>query len=108
MPRAVDEPLQGRILQELLDSARTTSQLVKFAQADIERVRRELISLHHMGVIERIGIKNGAPPSKISIYARDYVWAITDHGMSHGSSVYGCLACHLRERALLLAGGLLP
>lgn len=107
-PRRVNEPLQGSILQELLDSACTTSDLAAATRQNLAEVRRELISLHHLGVILPVGIREDTSGPGARLYYRDYLWAISDHGMSHHTSVAGCIFCKLRERILLRAGGYEP
>lgn len=104
-PRRADEALQGKILQGLLERSQTTLQLVETVQRDIQPVRRELIRLHHLGVIEPLGIRGDTTEPGAKLYYRDLLWGITDHGMSHHTSVSGCMACYLRERRLLAAGG---
>lgn len=105
-PRRVNESLQGQILQELLESSKSTSELAFAAREDLASVRREVISLHHIGAIEPVGIRMDSGICGAKLYYRDYLWSITDHGMSHSMSTPGCTACYLRERTIILAGGL--
>lgn len=107
-PRRVDEALQGCILQELLNRLQTVSELAHHTRKSVFDVRIEVIALHHLGVIEPRGLRTDTIRLGKSLYDRDYLWGITEHGMSHHSSQPGCLACRLREKVLLLAGGYAP
>lgn len=75
---------------------------------DVLAVRAELIALHHLGIVEPRGVRTDTPRLGRSLYDRDYLWGITDHGMSHHSTEPGCFACRMRERTLLLVGGFCP
>ena len=105
-PVHLDEALQGTILQTLLESAASTSQLAQFARKKLSLVRRELIHLHHMGVIRIVAARSMAGSIPAKSYFQDYVWEITEHGMAHHDSRSGCPACVIRNRRLLRAGGL--
>jgi hypothetical protein len=103
-PRRTNEPLQGRILQELLIESKTTSLLAHHTRENVFEVRNEIIRLHHLGVLEPVGYRTDTPRRGKTVYDRDSLWSITDHGMSHHSSHVDCWACRIRERVLLQAG----
>lgn len=68
-------------------------------------MRRELIHLHHIGVIRIVAVReiDGGVPARS--YYQDYIWEMTKHAIDHCQIVPGCKACSIRERRLLLAGG---
>lgn len=104
-PRQADESLQGQILQKLLESAHSTSQLALHLRMSLHEVRLEVICLHHVGVIQPIGFRHedGAPPARL--YYRDYIWEITEHGLEHHDHHAGCRACEMRASLLLRING---
>jgi hypothetical protein len=101
----LNEALQGKILQALLEGVASTSQLAQFTRARLSTVRRELIHLHHLLVIRIVAVRSVEGGVPAESYYRDYVWEITRHGMEHASIVSGCKACEIRSERLLLAGG---
>ena len=105
-PIRLDEPLQEKILQTLLDGSASTSQLSQYTKRKLSLVRRELIHLHHLGIIKIVAVHDvhGGIPAKS--YFRDYVWEMTDHGRRHDNLRRGCFACTIRSLRLLRAGGL--
>ena len=101
LPRAVNEPLQARIMYECLNKGVSTTQLAGMFGARLALVRQEIVRLHHLGVISPIAIRyeDGDPPTRL--YFQDLVWEMTEHGREHGSIHHGCRACQNRERMLL-------
>jgi len=106
-PRYVNEILQGTILQKLLNGSWTTRDLSRELRENIDTVRKELISLHHAGAIEPIGYRMETTPAGAVLYQKDYLWALTDHALSHSSTVHGCTKCYFREKEIL-AGRFFP
>lgn len=105
-PRAVNEPLQGRILRELIAESMSTSQLAEELRERLDVVRQEIVRLHHIGIIEPIAIrhKEGEPTGRL--YFRDYVWTLTQHTYEHQDLRNDCRHCRIRERLLLRAAPL--
>lgn len=88
-------------MYECLNRGMSTSELAQTLRENLAIVRREVVRLHHLGVIEPIAIRSeaGDPPARL--YFRDLVWDLTEHGREHNRSYPGCTACMLRERMLL-------
>ena len=105
-PIKLSEPLQLDILRHLRESIASTSQLALLTKARLSTVRREMICLHHQGVVQIIAAKSldGDPPARS--YYQDYVWTLTTHALEHATSISSCTACQIRNRRLLQAGGL--
>jgi predicted transcriptional regulator len=103
----LSEALQGRILQTLLETPTSTSQLAQYLRRRLALVRRELIHLHQLGVIRVIAVRSVDGDIPTQSYFQDYVWELTKHGMEHSDSRKGCRACNIRNHRLLCAGGLI-
>ena len=101
----LSEPLQGRILQTLLETSASTSQLAQYTRKKLCLVRRELIHLHHLGVIRIVAVREVEGSVPALSYFQDYIWELTRHGLEHSDNHERCLACIIRSRRLLLAGG---
>ena len=69
-------------------------------------MRRELIRLHHLGIIQIVDVRldHGGVPAKS--YFQDYIWKMTRHARTHDTVRDGCLACDIRSLRILRAGGL--
>lgn len=106
-PRKVDESLQGRILQKLISAKSTIPEIAHYASSHKRNVWVEIISLHHMGVIEPEAPDCYQNRSNVGIYSSETLWSISDHGMHHSTQHAGCMACRVRKRMLELAGGFL-
>jgi hypothetical protein len=73
----------------------------------LAEVRRELISLHHLGLIKIVGIRYDEDhrPGEAVLYFRDYVWTKTKHS-DHEELEPSCQACRRRQEMLLAMGPL--
>jgi hypothetical protein len=87
----------GAIIIALLCSARTTVQLAQETSILLPNVRREMILMHHYGLVTPIGVRSDDHAAEMGGYYADILWDLTDHSREHSESWEGCRACNLRE-----------
>jgi hypothetical protein len=102
-PVRLSENLQGKILLTLLETTCSTEQLARELRRPITRIRRELIHLHHLGIIRMFAEQTEEQSLTALGYDRNYLWEMTVHGREHGEHHPRCAACLHRERRLRLA-----
>lgn len=57
--------------------------------------------MHHLRLVEPIGVKFDVPDGRRSVkalsYFDDLLWELTEHTVKHSETVEGCHGCALRE-----------
>jgi len=95
--RPQEKDLWGAIIIELLCSARTTVELAHATSVRLPNVRREMILMHHYGLVTPIGVRSDDQAEELGGYYADILWDLTEHSREHSESWEGCRACNLRE-----------
>lgn len=92
----------------LIGECKTTQDIVYELGESPDEVVPNLIRLRHLGIIEPIAIKtDDAPvPDRVD-YTDDLLWALTEHGRDHNTTVAGCYGCRIRELLMLDVVGLI-
>jgi hypothetical protein len=80
----------------------STSQIAQAISESLTYARDQLIRMHHLGMIEPIGVREENHPPPAIGYFQDVVWTVTTHTREHRFIEPGCRAC--KTRTLLLAG----
>lgn len=102
-PIRLSEELEGKILLTLVDSCTSTTQLARCLRRPLGHIQRELIHLHHLGIIRIVALRIEDDDGTARGYDRDYIWELTRHGLDHSDHHPRCWACAQREHRLLLA-----
>jgi hypothetical protein len=93
--------LKGSILLTLIGSAHTTTEISYRVGEPIGEVRNQLIRMHHLNLVEPIGVRcedgGEEPPARGLSYYDDLLWSVTDHTRDHNEYVEGCRGCALRD-----------
>jgi hypothetical protein len=87
----------GAIIIALMCRAQTTSQITHEIRRELRAVRREIILMHHFGLIAPIGVKSEPGEEGHDGYYPNILWDLTEHSKSHDQNWEGCRACDLRE-----------
>jgi hypothetical protein len=90
------------VIRYLLGGTLTTSEIAYAVRGQLGAVRDQLIRMHHLGMIEPIGVKEVAGDRRSFTYFQDVLWDITVHTREHRHIEPSCRACKTRE--WLLAG----
>lgn len=94
--RPQEKETWGAIIIELLCSVKTTEDLAHATGRALPNIRRELILMHHFGLVLPVGVRDDDMGVDGGYYA-DIVWDLTIHSREHDESWDGCRACNLRE-----------
>lgn len=86
----------------LLSGALSTSELAYQARDSLGYMRNQLIRMHHLGLIEPIGVKEVVGERRTFSYYQDVLWGVTLHTREHRHIEPNCRAC--LTRTWLLAG----
>jgi len=99
--------LRGLIIRKLLEGSLATSEIAYGLSENLSWIRDQLIRMHHLGMIEPIGVReiDGDPPT--FTYYQDVVWNLTVHAREHRDIEPGCRACITRTWLLCGAEALL-
>ncbi len=84
----------------------TTSQLARELDEPIGRARNQLIRMHHLGMIEPIGVRQEDRMLNDLGYFQDVLWDLTVHTREHRGLEPGCRACLTRQLLLAAAEAL--
>lgn len=95
--RPQEKDVWGAIIIALMCSARTTVELAHETTIRLPNVRRELILMHHYGLVTPIGVRSEDQAAEMGGYYADILWDLTIHSREHDESWEGCRACNLRE-----------
>lgn len=80
----------------------STSQVAYALSEHLSHARDQLIRMHHLGMIEPIGIREEEGRPQLYGYFQDVLWGLTTHTKEHSKIEPHCRACKTRE---LLLGG---
>ena len=80
-----------------MGESKTTSQITHELGTRLPHIRREIILMHHYGLLEPVGVQSTFGEEGRGAYYADLLWTLTQHSLEHDDNIEGCRACNLRE-----------